>query len=207
MPHIPLEVLSRGWLNIMRFITGSDSVSDNQLVRFNFDTSQLFATICSTKNYSQANCKQTVALCNEPEMSKRQKHESSTSTTSQLAHKGKSIAENDLKICTATPLQSNELFRSKDFHTHLGFMLTAAALGQKIAAIAPDYVPYVELFVLNGFDGTLLIDLSDEELPALIESLGISNALHRRRILAELKITRLELKEEISSRCRKIVGQ
>jgi len=43
MPHIPLEVLSRGWLNIMRFISGSDSVSDNQLVRFNFDTSQLFA--------------------------------------------------------------------------------------------------------------------------------------------------------------------
>jgi hypothetical protein len=140
-------------------------------------------------------------------MSKRQKLESSTSTTSQLAHKGKSIAENDLKICTATPLQSNELYRSKDVHTHLGFMLTAATLGQKIAAIAPDYVPYVELFVLNGFDGTLLIDLSDEELPALIESLGISNALHRRRILAELKIARLELKEEISSRCRKVVGQ
>jgi hypothetical protein len=43
MPHIPLEVLSRGWLNIMRFITGSDSVSDNQLVRFDFDASQLFA--------------------------------------------------------------------------------------------------------------------------------------------------------------------
>ena len=33
MPLIPNIVLSRGWLNVMRFITGSDSSSVGLLVR------------------------------------------------------------------------------------------------------------------------------------------------------------------------------
>lgn len=76
--------------------------------------------------------------------------------------------------------------------------MTATDIGRRIASIAPDYVPYLSLFESNGFDGTLLSDLVDQELPELIESLGISNVLHRRRIIAQLKIIRLELEREFS---------
>ena len=49
---------------------------------------------------------------------------------------------------------------------------------------------YRTLFADNAFDGEVLHDAPEDELPALVQSIGISNALHIRRIVMLLKNVR-----------------
>jgi hypothetical protein len=68
--------------------------------------------------------------------------------------------------------------------------LSSQAIGDEISAIAPDYVAYSALFVSAGFDGTLLCDVDDSELPQLVQDVGIGNSIHRRRVVAQLRVVR-----------------
>ena len=68
--------------------------------------------------------------------------------------------------------------------------MSAQALGDDIAAISPDYAAYSALFVSAGFDGMLLCDADDAELQQLVQDVGIVNAIHRRRVIAQLRAVR-----------------
>jgi hypothetical protein len=68
--------------------------------------------------------------------------------------------------------------------------MSAQALGDDIAAISPDYAAYSALFVSAGFDGMLLCDADDGELLQLVQDVGIVNAIHRRRVVAQLRAVR-----------------
>ena len=68
--------------------------------------------------------------------------------------------------------------------------MSAQALGDDIAAISPDYAAYSALFVSAGFDGMLLCDADDAELQQLVQDVGIVNAIHRRRVMAQLRAVR-----------------
>ncbi len=63
--------------------------------------------------------------------------------------------------------------------------MSAQALGDDIAAILPDNAAYSALFVSAGFDGMLLCDADDAELQQLVQDVGIVNAIHRLRVIAQ----------------------
>ncbi len=67
--------------------------------------------------------------------------------------------------------------------------MSAQALGDDVA-ISPDYAAYSALFVSAGFDGMLLCDADDAELQQLVQDVGIANAIHRRRVVAQLRAVR-----------------
>ncbi len=69
--------------------------------------------------------------------------------------------------------------------------VSAQALGYEIAGLSPHYIAYSDLFVKKCFDGTLLCDVVDDaELQELVQGLGIGDAIHRRRVLAQLRVVR-----------------
>jgi Leucine-rich repeat (LRR) protein len=69
--------------------------------------------------------------------------------------------------------------------------VSAQALGDEIKMISPEYAGYSALFMGAGFDGTLLCDVVDDaELLQLVQDVGISNKVHCRRVLAQLRAVR-----------------
>ncbi len=68
--------------------------------------------------------------------------------------------------------------------------MSAQALGDDVAAISPDYAAYSAFFVSAGFDGIMLCDADDAELQQLMQDVGIANAIHRRRVVAQLRAVR-----------------
>jgi hypothetical protein len=74
--------------------------------------------------------------------------------------------------------------------------VSAQALGDTIAAISPDYSGYSAMFVRAGFDGMLLCDVVDDaDLQHLVQELGIQDAMHRRRVLVQLRIVRAKYQQ------------
>jgi hypothetical protein len=74
--------------------------------------------------------------------------------------------------------------------------VSAQALGDAIAAISPDYSGYSAMFVRAGFDGMLLCDVVDDaDLQHLVQELGIQDAMHRRRVLVQLRIVRAKYQQ------------
>ena len=71
--------------------------------------------------------------------------------------------------------------------------LTAVSSDVVAASVceAHNFKPYQQIFTDNGFDGTMLYALanvSDEEVLKILEiDLGITQAMHRFKILAKLK--------------------
>ena len=68
--------------------------------------------------------------------------------------------------------------------------MSSEALSANIAATSPEFAVYSALFVSAGFDGMLLCDADDGELLQLVQDVGIVNAIHRRRVVAQLRAVR-----------------
>lgn len=74
--------------------------------------------------------------------------------------------------------------------------VSAQALGDTIAAISPDYSGYSAMFVRAGFDGMLLSDVVDDaDLQHLVQEVGIEDAMHRRRVLVQLRSVRAKYQQ------------
>ncbi len=65
--------------------------------------------------------------------------------------------------------------------------LSVAGVSDYLRSIAPAYAAYIQSFADNGINGAALCKLTDSEL---VDLLGVSNKLHRIRLLSDIKSAR-----------------
>ena len=71
--------------------------------------------------------------------------------------------------------------------------MSPEALGANIAATLPEFAGYSALFASAGVDGAMLASYAaadDAEFGQLLQDAGIEDAIHRQRIIAELRLVR-----------------